>query len=189
MSLDINAPAAGGRPSPAYRDDALSEERSWDAKATTRSEAANNPSMTFRSLRGKSTTVIVDRVRARPAVTPTISGTLGQNAMGLGVWGTFFPKSVNRFLGMNANPQLIQAVFGLREFYTAFSLVGDPTRKDALWARVAGDLFDIAVLSTLNRPDNPKRANARLALGVVLAVTALDAVAAYRMSTVQRNCE
>ena len=67
------------------------------------------------------------------------------------------------------------------------SLFSNPTRSGVLWARVAGDLFDIAVLSRLNRPGNPKRGNARLALGVVLAVTALDAIAAARLSNVQRN--
>jgi hypothetical protein len=188
VSLDTSTPIPRRRvPNP---DKALAEPRTFDAKETTRSEASNNPSMTLRTaMGGGGMTVVIDRVRARPAVTPTISGALGQNAMGLGVWGTFFPKSVNRFLGMNANPQLIQLVFGLREFYTAFSLVGDPTRKDALWARVAGDLFDIGVLASLDRPNNPKRGNARLALGVVLAVTALDVIAAARMTTVKRNCE
>lgn len=188
MSLDISTPATG-RPATSATGEAFTEPRSFDAEATTRSEAANNPSMPLRLPNGKGMTVVIDRVRAKPAVTPTIAGALGQNAMGLGVWGTFFPNSVNRFLGMKANPQLIQLVFGLRELYTAFSLVGDPTRKDALWARVVGDLFDIGVLASLDRPDNPKRGNARLALGVVLAVTALDAVAAVRMTTVKRNCE
>lgn len=186
MSLDISTPGPGPKGSSAGG--APSEPRSFDAKATTRSEAANNPSMRLRLPTGRSMTVVVDRVRAQPALTPSLAGALGQNAMGLGVWGTFFPKSLNRFLGMNARPQLIQLVFGLREFYTAFSLTGDPTRKDALWARVIGDLFDIGVLTSLNRPGNPKRGNARLALGVVLAVTALDAVAAARMTNVKRNC-
>lgn len=187
MSLDITTPSPHSRPTPDI-DGTPVEARSWEADETTRTEAANNPSMTLRLSRGKGTTVVIDRVRARPAVTPTLSYALGQNAMGLGVWGTFFPRSVNRFLGMDANPQLVRLAFGLREFYTAFSLAGDPTRKDVLWTRVAGDLCDIAVLKSLDRPGNPQRGNVRLALGVVLAVTALDAVAAYRMSTVRRNC-
>jgi hypothetical protein len=54
---------------------------------------------------------------------------------------------------------------------------------------VAGDVFDIAALKALDRPANVKRGNARLALGFVLAVTALDVVTAVRMSTVQRNCD
>jgi hypothetical protein len=58
-----------------------------------------------------------------------------------------------------------------------------------LWARVAGDVFDIAALKALDSPKNPKRGNARLALGLVLAISALDVVAAVRMSGVRRNCE
>jgi hypothetical protein len=163
------------------------EGRSW--KPTTDVEARSNPSLTVRLPGGKSKTVVVDRVRAKPAMSSTLSGTLGQNALGLGIWGTMFPRSVNRFLGMNADPTAIRVLFGARELYTAFSLIGDPTRKDALWARVVGDLFDIALLSSLTRRSNPKRGNAKLALGVVLAVTALDALAAYRMTTIKRNCD
>lgn len=188
MSLDTPTPGPRVKARAADVSETAAEPRSFDAKATTRSEVAKNPSTSLRLPKGGSMTVVIDRVRARPAVTPTVSFALGQNAMGLGVWGTFFPKSVNRVLGMDANPQLIQLAFGLREFYTAFSLLGDPTRKDALWTRVVGDLFDIGVLASLNRADNPKRGNARLALGVVLAVTALDVIAAVRMTTVKRNC-
>jgi hypothetical protein len=68
------------------------------------------------------------------------------------------------------------------------ALFSDPTKSSALWARVAGDALDIAMLSRLNRPDNPKRGNVKLALGVVLAVTVLDVVAAVRMTNVKRNC-
>lgn len=189
MSVDINAPTPEPRRRSNGDGSALpAETRSWDADATTRSEAQNHPHLDLPLPRGERMTVVIDRVRAKPAIEPTLSFALGQNAMGLGVWGTFFPRSVNRFLGMNASPGLVRLVFGLREFATAFALTGDPTRKDALWARVAGDIFDIAVLASLNRPDNPRRGNARLALGVVLAVTAADAFAAWRMSTVQRNC-
>jgi hypothetical protein len=164
------------------------ESRSFQTDNERARGASQAPTVTLRLPNGKKIQLSTDRVRARPAVTPTIAGTLGQNAVGLGVWGTFFPNSVNRFLGMNADPNVIRVAFGVRELYTGFSLIGDPTRKDALWARVAGDLFDIAVLNRLNRPDNPKQKNVRLALGVVLAVTALDAIAATRMSTVKRSC-
>ena len=52
---------------------------------------------------------------------------------------------------------------------------------------LTGDAFDLAVLSKLTRRTNPKHGNARLALAVVLAVTALDVIAAVRMSNVRRN--
>jgi hypothetical protein len=103
------------------------------------------------------------------------------------LWGLFAPKGVNRFLGLTCSPQTTQVLFGAREMATGVALFSDPTRASALWARVAGDAFDIAVLSKLTRRDNPKHGNARLALGVVLAVTALDLIAAVRMTNVKRN--
>ena len=100
-----------------------------------------------------------------PAVTPQVSFMLGQNALGLGLWGLLAPKGVNRFLGLKAAPQTTQLLFGAREMATGMALFSDPTKSSALWARVAGDIFDIAVLSALSRASNPKRGNARLALG------------------------
>ena len=143
---------------------------------------------TFRLPNGKTMTLSTDRVRARPAVSPQVSFILGQNSLGLGLWGLLAPKGVNRFLGLRTSPQTTQLLFGAREMAAGVALFSDPTRSNALWARVVGDVFDIAVLSSLTRRDNPKRGNARLALGVVLAITALDVMTAYRMTNVKRNC-
>jgi len=129
-----------------------------------------------------------DRVRAAPAVTPTVSGMIGMTAITLGLAGIFFPTAVARGLGLNAPAPVVQGLFGLRELWSGYSLVGDPTRSDVLWARVAGDAFDIAALKALDRPGNARRGAARAALGFVLAVTALDVVTAVRMSTVKRTC-
>jgi hypothetical protein len=145
------------------------------------------PSATFRLPGGKRMTLATDRVRAKPAITPQLSFLLGQNAIGLGLWGLFAPTSVNRFLGLTNSPQMTQVLFGARELATGMRLFSDPTRADALWARIAGDAFDIVLLNRLTSRRNPKRSNAKLALGVVLAVTALDVIAAVRMSAVKRS--
>ncbi|RAK56663.1 hypothetical protein [Phenylobacterium deserti] len=134
-------------------------------------------------------TVYTDRVRAAPAITPTVAGAIGQTAMLLGIAGLFFPKAVKRALGVQAPTPVVQAVFGAREMWSGVSLASDPTKSEVLWARVAGDVFDIVALKALDNPSNPKRGNARAALGFVLAVTALDVVTAVRMTNVQRNCE
>jgi len=133
--------------------------------------------------------LFADRVRAQPAVSPQLSYMIGQTAIGLGLWGLLFPKSVKRTLGVESSAPVVQALFGARELWTGFTLAGDPTKSEMLWARVAGDICDIAVLASLDKPENPKRGNAKAALGFVLAVTALDLVTAVRMSTVKRNCE
>jgi hypothetical protein len=129
-----------------------------------------------------------DRVRAKPAVTPQLSMLIGMTAIGLGVWGSLFPRSVKRTLGVTAPTAAVVSLFGARELWSGFKLAEDPTRVGVLWARVGADLFDIAALAALSNPANPKRGNAGLALGAVLAITALDVVTAVRMSTVQRNC-
>lgn len=163
----------------------LRESRSWQEEGR---RSAHIPSPMEAPLPGgKKATFFADRVRAAPAVTPTLSMILGQNAVGLGVWGLMFPNSVNRVLGMAADPNAVRLLFGARELVTA-GLAADPTRTDLLWARVAGDVFDLSVLHRLDRPDNPKRSNARLAMAAVLAVGALDLIAAVRMTTVKRNC-
>lgn len=131
--------------------------------------------------------VHADRVRAKPAVSPTLSMNLGMGAIALGLWGTLFPHHVKRTLGVAAPAPVVQAVFGARELWSGYSLAGDPTRSGVLWARVAGDAFDLLALRALDHPGNPKRGTVRTALGVVLAVTALDVLTAARMSAVQRN--
>ena len=113
---------------------------------------------------------------------------IGVTAIGLGMWGSLFPGSVKRTLGVRSSENAVRALFGVRELWSGYSLAGDPTRTGVLWARVAGDVFDIAALATLVRPSNPKRGAARVALGAVTAIAALDLVTAVRMSTVQRNC-
>lgn len=137
---------------------------------------------------GRNLTVYTDRVRARPALSPTLSMNIGLTAIGLGLWGALFPRHVKETLGIRAPDAVVQAVFGARELATGVTLASDPTRSEALWARVAGDVFDIAVLSALDRPGNPKRGASRAALAFVLTVTALDLVTAIRMSTVKRTC-
>ena len=190
MSLDTSTPTAprpNGPPPKALDDGRGRPRRSQPAPAAAQLDA-KTPSRTFVLPGGKVMRLATDRVRARPAISPQVSFMLGQNAIGLGLWGLLAPKGVNRFLGIEASPQTTQLLFGAREMATGVALFSDPTRSNALWARVLGDLFDIAVLSRLNRPSNPKRGNARLAMGVVLAVTALDVVSALRMTNVKRTC-
>jgi hypothetical protein len=115
-------------------------------------------------------------------VTPQIAFGLGVGAIGLGVWGLVFPRHVTRTLGLNASPMTVRVAFGLRELVTGFALAGDPTRTGVLWARVAGDVADMAVLGR-----RAHHAGARAALGAVTLITVLDAAAAVRMAPGRRT--
>lgn len=148
---------------------------------------ARSPRVTVPTL-SKEMKLATDRVRARPAISPTLSMNIGMTAIGLGIWGVMFPNSVRRALGVTAPAPLVQALFGLRELATGYALAGDPTKSEVLWARVAGDAFDIAVLKALDNPKNRSRGGAKAALAFVLGVTALDVITAVRMTNVKRNC-
>jgi hypothetical protein len=146
------------------------------------------PALRFRGIGGKRVEIHVDRVRAKPAVSPSLSLNIGATAVGLGLWGLLFPNSVKRLLGVRSSTPVVRTLFGIRELITGVTLTNDPTKAGMLWVRLAGDLFDIAALKALTGRSNPKRRAARAALAVVLIVTALDAITAARMSRVQRNC-
>jgi hypothetical protein len=183
-------PRPGRRPG-ARTSATAAEPRSFTAGETRDGHAPSSltPHKVFRLPDGRSLTVATDRVRARPAVAPQVSFLLGQNAIALGLWGLLAPRGVNRFLGLRASSGATRLLFGAREMATGVALFSDPTRAGALWARVAGDAFDIALLRGLDRPWNPRRGAARLGLAVVLGVTALDLLAAVRLTGVKRNCD
>jgi hypothetical protein len=132
--------------------------------------------------------LVEERVRAIPAIAPQVSMMIGATAIGLGMWGALFPNSVKRTLGVASPPLMVRALFGARELWTGFTLTANPTRVDALWARVAGDFADLAILKSLSGKHNPQRGAAKFAFGAVVVITTLDILTAARMSTVKRTC-
>jgi hypothetical protein len=133
--------------------------------------------------------VHMDRVRAAPAIMPTVSGSLGLFSIGLGLAELLAPTTIRRELGLRHVPTTaVRLVYGLRELTVGWGLVSDPTDSRLLWARVAGDLLDIATLKSADTWLNPRRRAAKVALAAVYAVTVVDLVTAFRMSTVKRNC-
>ena len=113
-----------------------------------------SPTRTFRLPSGRTMTISTDRVRAAPAISPQLSFVLGQNAIGLGLWGLLAPKGVNRFLGLRSSVPTTQLLFGAREMATGMALFSDPTRAGALWARAAGRVYVVPHLepSASGRP-------------------------------------
>lgn len=162
-------------------------ERAWPPSRRLET-LARAPRMRLGPAGGKMS-LSTDRVRAPPAISPTLSMNIGMTAIGLGVWGLLFPRALKRALGIPGPVLLVQALFGARELWTGFTLAGDPTKARMLWTRAAGDVFDVVVLRLLDNPRNRRRDAARAALGFVLAVTALDVITAARMTNVKRNCE
>lgn len=110
---------------------------------------------------------------------------LGWLGLGLGLAQLMAPHRFTRALGMEGADALVRT-FGVREIASGI-LTLSVDKKLGLWSRVAGDALDLAVLMLAVDPRNPKRDNAKLALGMVAGVTALDIAAAQSVSRRHRR--
>jgi hypothetical protein len=100
---------------------------------------------------------------------------LGLFSFALGAVETFAPKTVTRWLGVEGREGLVRA-YGVREFGAGGLCLSTDYEYGAA-SRVVGDVVDLATLASAYRDDNPKKRNVGIALGVVAAVTVIDALA------------
>ncbi len=109
---------------------------------------------------------------------------LGWFSLGLGTLEVIAPATLARNLGLPGGRLLVRA-FGLREIMAGFTIFGKPWSPLGPWARVAGDVMDLAALSAALGPRNRHRTSAGIATVLVAGVTALDLICA--ISLAQRN--
>jgi uncharacterized membrane protein len=113
-----------------------------------------------------------------------LAGGLGWLSLGLGVAGLAAPRLLARLIGVSdrgAMPMMLRVV-GAREIATGLGILSRPRPAGWTWARVAGDVMDLALLSSAvgSRRANPRRI--ATAAAAVAGVTALDTVAARELS-------
>ncbi|GLK78628.1 hypothetical protein [Methylopila turkensis] len=110
----------------------------------------------------------------------TFATALGWVSLGLAAVELAAPGALARRLGLSKNHQFLKG-FGARELATGAGLFGwrrGRGKRVWIWARVAGDAMDVAALAPALSRDNPKRAAAFAALGVIAAVTVIDVLCA-----------
>ena len=101
---------------------------------------------------------------------------LGWISIGIGLAQIFAARTLTRKVGLYGYEGMTRAC-GAREIASGIVTLSTE-RKTGLWMRVAGDVLDIAALSRALHPWNPRRQNAKMAMMMVLGITALDVVAA-----------
>lgn len=107
-----------------------------------------------------------------------LSRFLGFFSLGLGAAELLAGGRIAAAVGLPGRGGLVNA-FGAREIGAGLAVLAAPTRPEPLWARIGGDVLDVAALSVgLSAPDRRGRQGALVALVAVLGVTLLDAVAA-----------
>ena len=111
---------------------------------------------------------------------PRLARGLGWLSIALGTAQVMAPNAVVRMVGAQptgANRRLMRAV-GARELVAGMGILRRPRPTGFLWARVAGDAMDLALLGNVVSRDGRGRAAPGLAAAAVAGVTAVDVVAA-----------
>jgi hypothetical protein len=127
-------------------------------------------------------------IRAESATESTAESTtdrrlaraLGWFSIGLGLAEVFAPRQVARLTGIESGPTLVRS-FGMREISAGVGILTGRKTDRWLWARVAGDGTDLAVLAQ-GLSNSRRRGRAAIALAAVAGVTALDIYCARRLA-------
>lgn len=102
---------------------------------------------------------------------------LGYFSIGLGLVELVAARRLTAILGLPIPPAVVRG-FGARELAAGLGVLTYPDSPGPVWARVGGDVLDIAVLASGLGRGNPNRGVAIGATLAVLAITALDVATA-----------
>ncbi|HEV7992796.1 MAG TPA: SRPBCC family protein [Gemmatimonadaceae bacterium] len=109
---------------------------------------------------------------------------LGVFSLGLGLAQVLAPEAMSKICGVadaEGNKSVMRAL-GAREISHGIAILSKQQPEKAVWSRVAGDALDLALLGkVMANPDN-HRGRTLFATANVLAVTALDVMAARQLS-------
>ena len=110
---------------------------------------------------------------------------LGLFSLGLGLAQVTMPGTIARLCGVDGddgNTRTLMRLLGAREISHGLAILSNQQPEKAVWSRVMGDVLDLALLGrALANPEND-RGRTLFATANVLAVTALDVLAARGLS-------
>ena len=112
------------------------------------------------------------------------SKALGWLSIALGIAELAAPRGVARLIGVDdddGNRRLLQTL-GLRELATGIGILAQPDQPGWLWARVGGDVMDLALLGSARKDYRSDQGRVTGAMAAVLGVTALDALTGRRLA-------
>jgi uncharacterized membrane protein len=130
------------------------------------------------------TTATRPPVPRAPSPEAELTRFLGWFSLGLGVPQTVAPGRVNRLIGVrdDRTSRAWQRVVGVRELAAAAGIFSRPRPAGWLWARVAGDIKDLALLASAWRNKELSAGRLAAATASVAGITAVDAFTAARIS-------
>lgn len=115
-----------------------------------------------------------------------LARSLGYFSIGLGIAELAAPKALCSTIGIGGLENVLR-VYGAREIATGMAILTSHNAEPWVWARVAGDLADMATVATGLQQDNAKKKTNVMALGMLAAVTALDVFCARGLTSEKGN--
>jgi len=106
---------------------------------------------------------------------------LGWLSIGLGLTELLAPRAVCKFLGVGERTLLVR-LMGLREIASGLGIFSQRTPAEWMWARVGGDVIDLALLGAAFQSETANLAGVALATTTVAGVTALDICCAQELT-------
>jgi uncharacterized membrane protein len=109
---------------------------------------------------------------------------LGWFSIGLGLAEVAMPRRLARVIGMDDHDTTRNILFayGLREIATGVAILTSERPAGAVWARVGGDVLDLATLGRAMADDDSDRGRLAAATAAVLGVAALDLITGRRLN-------
>ena len=111
---------------------------------------------------------------------------LGWFSLGLGAAQVVAPRALARAIGLTGTRKhgTVMRAVGVRELAAGVGILSHPQPGGWVWARVAGDAMDLALLAA---GDSRKRSRTAAAMAAVAGVTVPDVLEGTRLSFVAKN--
>ena len=110
---------------------------------------------------------------------------LGWTSIGIGVTEILAPRQVEKVLGIgNGQHTRVLRAMGVREIAQGIDILAHEDPTPGMWARVAGDMLDNALLAVAARRSRNLSGFAAVSL-MVLAIGAADILCAARLTSVR----
>ena len=108
---------------------------------------------------------------------------LGWLSLGLGLTQLAAPRGVARLIGLRGDDEDRKAMIaiGMRELASGIGILAQNRPAPAVWARVGGDVMDLALLGRALNSDRTDRSRVAVATVAVAGVTLLDVLAGQRL--------
>ncbi|ANN67021.1 hypothetical protein [Bordetella bronchialis] len=125
----------------------------------------------------------------KPAAQGGLANGLGWFSIALGITELAMPRTIARLCGIKQRPAMVR-LYGLREIATGLGILRSANAAPWLWARVGGDMLDMATVTT-ERSRRASLVRTGATLANLAAVAAVDVYAAngYRRPPPRRGID